>query len=224
MRSMICAFGAPAGAACDLLALDLHVDQVAGALAHGVLVGLGLKLVRGDLLDELHGELQLRLLDLRRRDRAPRRRPELVGVAELLHDQAFLEGAEEDQVVLAAGGVARQRRAAGLPHGLGEQPVGLVAPLVGAEIGGLLEVDRIDLIQGHELGDLDRVRRLRGQSLQLLVREQHILPLGVLVTFDHILPTDDLVVGGQMYCCFSREPHFLCSMLNWMPAALSPVE
>ena len=29
---------------------------------------------------------------------------------------------------------------------------------------------------------------------------------------------------GQTYCCFNREPHFLCSILKRTPAELSPDE
>ena len=87
---------------------------------------------------------------------------DLVLVAELLHDQPLLVGAQQHQVVLAARRVAGEGGAAGLPHGLGEQPVGSVAPLVGPQVVGLLEIDRVDLLARHELGDLDGVRGLRG--------------------------------------------------------------
>ena len=76
---------------------------------------------------------------------------DLVRVVELLHHQPVAERAEDDEVLLAARGVLRQRPASGLLQRLRQQRVGAIAALVGAEVVRLGEVDRIDLRRRDEL-------------------------------------------------------------------------
>src|SRR5207245_10514732 len=68
----------------DLLAIDLLLDESTYALSDVVLVGFGLEGIGGDLLDELHRELQLGVLRLRVADRDSRARASPGRVAELL--------------------------------------------------------------------------------------------------------------------------------------------
>src|SRR5262249_7327470 len=67
------------------------------------------------------------------------------------------------------------------------------AALVGAEVVGLLEIDRIDLRERNELRDVDGLRRLALEPLQLLVGEAHVLVLGELVALDQRGAIEDFV-------------------------------
>jgi hypothetical protein len=77
-----------------------------------------------------------------------------------------------------------------------EQPVGALAALVGAEVIALVDPHRVDRHRGHELLDRDRAGGDRIERLELLVREHHVLALGVLVAFDRVVAIDDLVALG----------------------------
>jgi hypothetical protein len=59
---------------------------------------------------------------------------------------------------------------------------------VGAQVIGALECDRVDLVQRHEVVDLDDLVALDVRRGDLLVRERHVLALG------HLVALDDLVV------------------------------
>ena len=166
------------------------------ARAHLVHVVLGMELVGGDLLDELHGQLQLRLLHGGVAHRHFRERPHLVRVVEDLHDEAALDGPHQRQVLLAPRGPLRQRAAPGLAHRFREQPVRLLAALVGPEVVRALEVDRVHPRQRDELGDLDRLARLLRHGLDLVFGEDDVLVLGELVALHHLVPRDDLLVLG----------------------------
>lgn len=178
----------------DLLALDLAVDQLAHPLALGVLVNLGMELLGRHLGDELDRQLELWLLDLGRADGHFREGAQLVGVAELLHDEPLFEGAEQDKLVLAASTVAAEGCTTRCLHRLGDQAVRPVTALVRAEIPGLLEVDRIYRFEGEELGDLDGVGGLGLEYLELLLGEQDVLPLGVLVPLSDAAFVHQLIV------------------------------
>src|SRR6185312_14135771 len=56
---------------------------------------------------------------------------------------------------------------------------------------GLVEVDRVDRLDGHELRDLDRVRARLLQGLDLLRLEGDVLVLGELVTLHHLVALHD---------------------------------
>jgi hypothetical protein len=125
------------------------------ARLHRVLVLLRPERVGRGLLDELQRELHLRVLRLRVLDRHLVRGAHLVRVVELLHHQPAVARADEDEVLLAPRGVARE---GGLPGALErerEEPVSLAAALARSEVVGAIEVDRIHLSGGHELGDVD---------------------------------------------------------------------
>ncbi|MFT3917466.1 MAG: hypothetical protein QM704_26290 [Anaeromyxobacteraceae bacterium] len=194
MRSMTWACGSTGAEILDLLALDLPLDGLEDALLHRVLVLLGLEArVRG-LLDELQRELDLLVLHLRVVDLDLVERADLVGVVELLQEQPAGPGADEGEVLLAAGGVARDRGLAALLEREREELVGLAAALVRAEVVGLLEVDRVDLGGGHELGDVDRLGRDLVERLQLLAREGDVAVLRELVALHHLVAFDLLAV------------------------------
>ena len=151
---------------------------------------------------------------------------ELIGVVQLFHDQhAVGGGAHQHEVLLAAGGILSQRRAAGLLQRLGQQVIGALAALVGAEEVGLVEVDAVDLVERHELGDINGVGGLLVEGLELLGGEHDVLPLGELVALGDLVLLDDALLSvGTTYCCLSRVPVFLSSMLKEMLAEDSAVE
>ena len=143
------------------------------------------------------------------------RRPDFVGVVELLHHEHAVERTQQHEVLLPARRVLSERGATGLLERGGEQPVRAIAALVGAEVVDFLEVFAIDLRQRDELDDVDRLRRLLLERLELFGREDDVLVLRELVPLDGLVARDDLSLSfGQMYCCLRRVPHFLCSMLN----------
>src|SRR6266508_492853 len=92
-----------------LLALDLAVDVRLHPVAHVVLVLLRLEFVGRRLLDQLHCEIELGLLDLGLGDRHLGDVADLIGVAQLLHYKPALHGADHDEVLLAARGVLTDR-------------------------------------------------------------------------------------------------------------------
>jgi hypothetical protein len=95
---------------------------------------------------------------------------------EHLHDDPVLDGPHEREVLLAARRPLGQSATPGLAHGLRQQPVRLLSTLVGPEVVRAFEVDRIDLRQGHELGDLDRLARLLRHGLDPVFGEDDVDP------------------------------------------------
>src|SRR5213593_3712146 len=86
----------------DLLALDLALNLLEHPFAYVVLVLVGFEGFRRRLLHQLHGELQLRFLDLDLRDRHVGDGADFVGVAQLLHDEPVRFGTHRDEVLLTA--------------------------------------------------------------------------------------------------------------------------
>ncbi len=141
-------------------------------------------------------ERQLGVLDRHLRDRAHLPRCAARPIVELLHDEDAVHRPHQHQILLASRRVLAQRRAAGVLERLGEQPVGSLATLVGAEEVRLLEVEAVHLGEGNELVDVDGVRGLLVERLDLLGREDDVLALGELVSLGDLVPLHDLVVLG----------------------------
>src|SRR5690606_5239188 len=99
-----------------------------------------------------------------------------------------------DEVLRAARRVARQRGQPGLAQRRRQQPVRAVAALVRPDVVDLVQVDPLDLLEGHEFDDVHGPFALRLQRLQLLVRERDVLPPGELVALHHVLALDLLAV------------------------------
>ena len=181
----------------DLLAGDLLLDERLHPAAVRVGVRLGTEVVVRELIDELPRELDLG---------GPRARrfgavgdlgeaPHLVGVVERVHHQPLVEGADQHDVLLAVTRPLRDRDLAGVVHRLHQQAVGLVGALLGTEVVGVLEVDRIDLGEGDELLDVDRAVRGGLERLQLLVGEEHVLFFRELVALHDLAALDDALAG-----------------------------
>src|SRR6266550_2285159 len=160
------------------------------------LVLAGFEGFRRRLLHQLHGELQLRFLDLDLRDRHVGDRADFIGVAQLLHDEPVRLGPHRDEVLLAARRVLPHRHALRLLEGLRQQPIGAVPALVGAEEVRFLDDLPVHLLLGYELRDLDRVGGLLFERLQLLRLEDHVLPLRELVALHHLVLFDLVAVLG----------------------------
>src|SRR3954464_2806988 len=183
----------------DLLTFDLALYLRLDPLLDVVFVLLGLELVGRYLPDDLLGELELLRLHVRRFFQPDLvEGPHLVRVHELLHDEAAaVDGAQLHEILLAAGGIPRESGAAGRAHRLREQPVGAIGALLGPEVVGLVEVDGIDRLGRDELADLDLLRRLLLERLQLFGGEGDVAVLGELVAFHHLVALDHLIVVAR---------------------------
>ena len=80
-------------------------------------------------------------------------------------------------------------------HRLDQQRVGALGALVGAEVVGMVEVDRVDVVEVDEVEDLDRARLLRVDLLELVLGDHHVLLGRDLVALDDVLVGDLLAVG-----------------------------
>ena len=180
----------------DVLPFDLLLDQAEDSLLDVILVGLGLEGIHGALIDEELGEVELLRADLGRLERHLGKGPDLVGIEQLLHDDAALEGTEHDEVHLAAGGIAGQGDPLGLLHDLREKGVRLGSALVGPDVVRPIEVDGVHLRDRNELDDLDGLGRLLLERLELLGSEGDVAVLRELEALDHLVAGHDLAVLG----------------------------
>ena len=69
------------------------------------------------------------------------------------------------------------RNLAGLPEHGEKQPVGLLSALVRLEVVGLAKVDWIDLVHVDEVADVDRMRQLDVETIDVLVRQLDVAAL-----------------------------------------------
>ena len=163
------------------------------------MVLLGLE-VGGERVDELLGHLDLALGHLR-----------LVLVGHLVdrprvdhlvvedhggHGHHVAGGPDRDEVLLLPDHHARDRDLVRLLHGAHQQAVGLGGAGAGREVIGVVEVDRVDLVQVHELLDLDRARLLGVQCLELLGLDHHVLVRADLVALDDVVVGHFLAIRG----------------------------
>jgi hypothetical protein len=98
-------------------------------------------------------------------------------------------------VLLVAENESRDGDLARVLHGLDEEGVGALGALVGPEVVGLLEVDRVDVVEIDEVLDLDRAGLLGVQLGELVAAEHHVLVRRVLVSLHDLLVGDLLAVG-----------------------------
>ena len=119
---------------------------------------------------------------------------DLVGVAHRLDAERAVERPDRDEALLAAHHDAPDRDLVERLHRVDEQRVRLLAALVGHEVVGLLEVERVDVVEVDELLDLDLVAPLRAQRLDLARLDDHVLALRDLEAV-HDLVGGHLVAG-----------------------------
>src|SRR5580704_7609318 len=134
----------------DLLAFDFLLNRGLDASLELVVVLVRIEALRGQMVDELLRELELGL------GHGSGLYPQVLELAHLLfevqlmHGESVLHGTDDDDVLLAPRYPASDRALSGLAQGRGEQGVGFGAALVGCEVIGTVEVQRIDRFQGHE--------------------------------------------------------------------------
>ena len=177
----------------DLLAGRLALDEVEDLLAVGVVVLVGLERSR-ERLDELLGDVELALGDVdvgRGRDLVDAvGLDDLVGEEHRRHAQdVIVHRAQGDERLLGADDHPRDGDAAGLAHGLDEQPVGLCSAGPRREVIGVVVEDRVDLRELDEVLDLDGLGLLGLQRLELAGLDDHV------AVGRELEALDDLVVG-----------------------------
>ena len=190
IRSMILVCGA-SRLGRDLLAVHLLLDGFEHPLAHGVAIVLGTELVDRRLLDEKPRQRELAVLHRRFRPRHVVRAPELRVIVELLHHEEVAHRPHQHEILLAAGGVLTQRRAAG--HFERLRPATRTPdrrPCRGRESRPSRGRSGRPGRERHELGDVDRVGRLLVEGLDLLGREADVLALGELVALADLVLLD----------------------------------
>src|SRR3954471_934458 len=178
----------------DLLAGRLALDQREDLLAIGVAVLAGLPLA-GERLDELLGDRQLAVVDL---DLV--RGIELVdalGIDDLVGEDhrghpedVALHGADRDEVLLLADHDLGDRDLAALAHRLEQQPVRLRATGPGREVVRVVVHDRVDVREVDEVLDLDGLRLLRIERLELARLDDHVAVRPDLEALDDVLVRD----------------------------------
>ena len=178
------------------LGLDelLHLAPVGIAIARRVPVG-------GHGLHQLDGHGQLASLG----SRTPQRlgivdtldvgdhvlgRSDLVVEEERLQHQHTVAGAHGAQVLLAMHDQGCDAGPLGPLHGRAEQPVGLQGALFGRrQVVARAEIDRIDICQFDEVGDLQGPRAFRCDGLEFLRLDDHRLAV------PEVVALHDLVAG-----------------------------
>src|SRR5205823_2481698 len=116
----------------------------------------------------------------------------------LVHHEPRTEGTDQHEVLLAAADVLPERHLARVAHRLGEETVGLLAALVGAEVVDVLEVDGVDPLEGHELVDVDGRAGRRLDRPELGVGEGDVALALELVALDQLVPLDDALAAGAV--------------------------
>ena len=93
-----------------------------------------------------------------------------------------------------------------------EQPVRLLAAVLGEQVVGLAEVDGVDLVQADEVTDLDRPRELDVEPVEIFVLKGNVASLLNLEAADDILVVDvlaavapDLVVADRLQVALVEE-------------------
>src|SRR5581483_302107 len=176
----------------QLLPLRLRTKQREQLLAVPVVVLLGLER-RAEVLDEGLRHLDLGLAQLALLADLLRL-PHLVGVVHGLEHEDVLPDAQRRQMLLVADHDLRDRDPPRLLERTDEQHVRLLRALVREQVVGLPKVDRVDLLERDEVADLDRVRQLDVEAVDVLVLERHELALRDLEAPDDVLGVDRLAV------------------------------
>ena len=81
----------------------------------------------------------------------------------------------------------RDRDLAGLLERPNEQQVRLLGALLREQVVGLAEVDRVDLVEVDEVADVDRLRQLDVEPVEVLVLERDVLALLDLEAADDVV-------------------------------------
>ncbi|MNB80795.1 hypothetical protein D3C75_275620 [compost metagenome] len=173
----------------DFLASHLARDQVQHALA--VIVGIfaGLKR-RRQLGNEQLRHLQLLVADRRRFRQAGNLgyRAYLIRIEHRLDGEAVVQHPDRSEAALGTDRNFGDPDLARLAHRLHQQAVSSSAGLIGREIVCFLKINRIDLLQVHEIENCDRLGALFRQGIELVLVENYELSLLILIALADFLP------------------------------------
>src|SRR5213592_890109 len=100
------------------------------------------------------------------------------------------------RLVFSSRGILADRDALGLLERLGQQLVGALAALVGAEEVGPVEINAVHLFGWKKLDDVDRTGGSLFQRFQLVWREGDVLAFAEFIALDHFITLDLLAVLG----------------------------
>ena len=143
-----------------------------------------------------------------------RRRRDLVGEVHRRHGQRALERAHCGQVLLVAHDDAADAHALGALHRGLQQLVGLLAGLVRAEPVRVVVVDGVDGRQLDEVADVDGLRRVRAQVVELLRVHDHVVPLRHLEALLDLLLGDRLPGGRRHLLVADPGPRVLLQLVE----------
>jgi hypothetical protein len=180
-----------------LLALGLALDHVEHRVAVLVLALRGVE-VLVQRRDELarHLDLAVARLALRRVELDLLGRYELVGEPHRVQREHAVERADRGEVLAVVEREPAQAGAAGPLERVVQQPVRVAAVLARAEVVALLVVDRVDRAGVDEALDVDDVRGIAGRGRELVLVEDHVLPLLDREALDDVVVRDLAVLGG----------------------------
>ena len=174
----------------DLLASDLPLDHVEQRLAVVVFERLGTPRL-GEVLDQGLGHLDLLRAELGVRvDRLEVGGPDLVGPVHRLQDEDLVLEPQRSEMLLVAEADLRDADLVLIGECLAQQRVGLRAGLVRDQVVGLLEQDRVDLVEVDELHDVDRAAGFHRHLVEVVVGEDDVAVLLVLVALHDVLEGD----------------------------------
>ena len=118
--------------------------------------------------------------------------PDLVREVHRLEQDRPLVLAQRGQVLLLADHDLRDRHLPRLVERFREQPVRLLGAVLGHEVIRLPEVDRVDLVEIDEVADVDRVRELDVEAVDVLVGQLDVPALLDLEPANDVLGVDVL--------------------------------
>src|ERR1700722_1243197 len=152
---------------------------------------------RGQRIDQLHGQLRFRVLELGFLWFFPGG-PNLIFVEHRVKREAAFERANDDNIFATEHRHFGNSGISGLPHRIEQQIIGSHATLIRLGVIRAFEVDRINLLALYKTQDFHRSRRLGFDLFELLFREQEILTLLVLVAFNYLRAIHELFARGTI--------------------------
>ncbi len=123
--------------------------------------------------------------------------PHLVRVVHRLEHDRPVRGPQRGEVLLVPDHDLGDRDLVRLLERAPEQPVRLLGAVLRREVVGLAEVDRVDLVQVDEVADVDRLRQLDVEAVEVLVLERVVAALLHLEAADHVVGHADEAEGDR---------------------------
>src|SRR5467141_617905 len=120
----------------------------------------------------------------------------LIGIEHRVQRHALSPWPDNHNVFALMHGELGNGSVAGFFHGFHEQLISLHSSIFGRDVVGRIEVQRIHLIQLHELQDFHHARRGRFDLVEFLFAEQHVLILFVFVALHNFGPLHVAIANG----------------------------